>query len=237
MLGFSPSPIHKGVYIDGHECPDVVDYRNLYLRKLQILEMTHADPPPCSDEAQPTEEESTKKKLVLIYHDESTFNSNNGESWVWAETGKQPIHPKGQGCGLMVSEFIDEHNGFLKLSDEEFEDASTEHPGLWKEARFILKFGIAAEGQWNNEKCMHQVRQAVTIAEIKYPTLTHNIVFLFDQSSGHTAYVDDALNVNRMNVHPGATHARYYVEWHCAENGNVRWNTKRNEEGFGGAWC
>ena len=153
-------------------------------------------------------EDSTKRKLVLIYHDESTFHSNDGESWVWAEAGKQPIHPKGQGRGIMVSDFIDEHNGFLKLSDEQFEEASKEHPGLLKEARSLLKFGIAGEGYWNNEKFMHQVRQAVAIAEIKYPKLTHNLVFIFDQSSGHTAYADDALNVNRMNVNPGGSQPR-----------------------------
>ena len=50
-----------------------------------------------------------------------------------------------------------------------------------------------------------QVKQAVTIAEIKYPLSSHNLVFLFDQSSGHTAYAEDSLNVNRMNVNPGGS--------------------------------
>ena len=40
------------------------------------------------------------------------------------------------------------------------------------------------------------------IAEIKYPKEMHNLIFLFDQSSGHTAFVNDALNINRMNVNP-----------------------------------
>ena len=31
--------------------------------------------------------------------------------------------------------------------------------------------------------------------------------FLFDQSSGHTAFSDDALNVNHMNVRPGGAQA------------------------------
>ena len=52
---------------------------------------------------------------------------------------------------------------------------------------------------------MCQVGQAATIAEIKYPEETHNIVFLFDQSSGHTAYNDDSLQVSRMNVNPGGS--------------------------------
>jgi len=30
------------------------------------------------------------------------------------------IKPKGQGRGIMVSNFIEEHNDFLRLSDNEF---------------------------------------------------------------------------------------------------------------------
>ena len=73
-LGFSPSSTKKGVYIDGHERQDVVDYRNLYLKKMEILETTHAQPPQASDEARViTESDSSKKQLVMIYHDESIF--------------------------------------------------------------------------------------------------------------------------------------------------------------------
>ena len=201
-LGFDPTSTKKGVYIDGHERQDVVDYRKLYLRKLEVLEATHALPPPVSDEPQ-TSVSSGRKTLVLIYHDESTFHSNDDQGWVWAEKWSQQIKPKGQGRGLMVSDFIDEHNGYLKLTDTEYEEARSHHSNLWKEARYILKYGTDNQGYWNSEKFMNQVKQAVTIAEIKYPRQTNTIVFLFDQSSGHTAYDSDSLQVARMNVNPG----------------------------------
>lgn len=54
-------------------------------------------------------------------------------------------------------------------------------------------------------KFLVQVKQAVTIAEIKYLSSSPNVIFLFDQSSGHTAYTGDALNANRMNVNPGGS--------------------------------
>ena len=47
LLVFTHHQSHKGVYIDGHERVDVVEYRKLYLRKLEILEAT---PPLCSDD-------------------------------------------------------------------------------------------------------------------------------------------------------------------------------------------
>ena len=184
-----------------------MNYRKLYLRKLEILEATHAPPPPCSDDPVRVhrEEDDSKKKLVLIYHDESTFHSNDGQGWLWAEAGKQPIRPKGQGRGIMVSDFIDEHNGFLALTDEEYEATHAQHSGLWKNARFLLKYGSSSERYWNSDKFLNQVQHALTIAEIKYPASSYNIVFLFDQSSGHTAYAEDSLNANRMNVNPGGS--------------------------------
>ena len=111
------------------------------------------------------------------------FHSNYGQGWLWAEEGKQPIRAKGQGRGLMVSDFIDEHSGYLALSDQEYEDARASNSGLWKSARFL---------------------------EIKYPASSHSIVFLFDQSSGHTAYAEDSLNANRMNVNSGGSQPRMH---------------------------
>ena len=97
MLGFQPSKTHKGIYVDGHERADVVDYRKLYLRKLEVLETTHAPLPRCIDDPVSVrqEEDEGKKQFVLIFHDESTFHSNDGQGWLWAEVGKQTYSPKG----------------------------------------------------------------------------------------------------------------------------------------------
>ena len=130
----------------------MVDYRKIYSRKLEALESTHAPHPPTSDE--PTLEPSHRRKLVLIFHDESTFHSNNDQGWMWAENGKQPIKPKSQGRGIMVSDFVDEHNGYLNLTDEEFDREKDSHPGLWKEARWI---GAEYKEYWDSEKFLKQV--------------------------------------------------------------------------------
>ena len=206
QLGFEPASTKKGVFIDGHERSDVVEYRKLYLRKLEILESTHAPPPPISGEPAPVSS-SDRRKLVLIFHDEVVYHSNDDQKWMWSEKGKQPIRPKSQGRALMVSDFIEEHNGYLRLSDEEFDGAKESHPELWKEARRVLKLGAEHEGYWDSEKFLTQVDHSITIAEIKYPKESHSLVFLFDQSSGHTAFSNDALNVNRMNVRPGGSQA------------------------------
>ena len=108
----------------------------------------------------------------------------------------------------MVSDFVDEYNGYLRLSDEEFDREKDSHSGLWKEARSFLKIGAEYEGYWDSVKFLKQVEHSITIAELKYPKETHSLIFLFDQSSGHKAFANDALNVNRMNVNPGGAQPR-----------------------------
>ena len=208
-LGFSPMSHKKGVYFDGHERTDVVDYRRVFLRKLEILQSIHLPPPLCDDGLVSHDIGSTtaQRKLVLICHDESIFHSNEDQGWQWAEPGKLAIKPKGKGRGLMVSDFVDEHCGFLCLSSEERERAlqlNSQHP---ISARVILKYGAELEGYWNSDMFMQQVKKACTIAEFKYPRETHSLVWLFDQSSGHSAYPADALNIHKMNIKPGGKQA------------------------------
>jgi len=206
-LGFEKLSTKKGVYIDGHERQDVVEYRKLYLRKLEILSSSHAPPPLCSDEDPTPIEPSTSRKLVLIFHDESTFHSNEDQGWMWGEKGKVVLKPKGQGRGIMVSDFIDEHFGFLALTDDEFVRAKVCFPDIQQQARTFLKYGAENEGYWNSDKFLEQVKAAIKIAKYKYNSEAYNVVWLFDHSSGHTAFAENALNVNRMNVKPGGKQA------------------------------
>ena len=101
---------------------------------------------------EPPPETSDRRKLVLIFHDESTFHSNDDQGWMWAEKGKQPIKPKSQGRRIMVSDFVDEHNGYLRLTDAEFDREKNSHPGLWKEARCFLKIGAEYKGYWGQRE-------------------------------------------------------------------------------------
>jgi len=118
---------------------------------------------------------------------------------MWGEKGKQPIKPKGAGRGIMDSDFVDEYNGLLKLSNEEF----TQFPGLKQEACVLLKYGAESEGCWNSDKFIAQVRDVIKLIKIKYPVQFYDVFGFFDQSSGHTAFADNALTAKKMNVKPG----------------------------------
>ena len=92
-LGFHPQSYKKGIYIDGHEGSDVVEYLKMYLRKIDILSSTHLPPLSCSDGRSFVEivNFEASKHLVLIYHDESSFHANRGQSVMWVEEGRVPI--------------------------------------------------------------------------------------------------------------------------------------------------
>lgn len=130
QLGFRPQSHKKGAYVDGHERGDVVQSRKEFLEQLCQLKHTHLPPPPCSDERAATlpPDTDTKKELVLLYHDESIFNTNEGQTWMWATDDTPVIQPKTKGAGVMVSDFIDQHRGFLRLTDEEHSEIAANVP-------------------------------------------------------------------------------------------------------------
>ena len=103
----------------------------------------------------------------------------------------------------MVSDFVDEFNGLLRLTMEEFERGKLEYPDLKQTARVLLKYGAEGKGYWNSDKFIVQVEHVIKIVKVKYPRELYDVIWLFDHSSGHTAFADDALNVNRMNVRSG----------------------------------
>ena len=106
IAGFEYSKISKG-YVDGHERADVVTDRNNFLHMMQELENSHKPPPTPVDgiHPYPLGNPDADKYLVLIYHDESTFHSNEGVSYSWHEKGNYPLRTKDQGIGIMVTDF------------------------------------------------------------------------------------------------------------------------------------
>ena len=155
-LGFYPQSHKKGAYVDGHEREDVVKSRTMFLERLRQLKSTHKPAPPCSDEraATPPPDVETRKKLVLLYHDESIFNVNEGQTWMWATEDTPVIQPKTKGAGVMVSDFIDQHQGFLQVSDDKHAALTANVPDFPKTARVIFQYGAEKEGYWTGEKFM-----------------------------------------------------------------------------------
>ena len=193
----------------------MVEYRRKFIRKMVTLGFINKDNVPTIEAAQclPSDLEcpptAILDKTVVIFHDESIFSANEDQRTQWGSADMHSIKPKGKGAGIMVSDFIDEHNGYLRLNDEEFEQAKVTYgPTMKKEARELLEYGDNKEGYWTSEKFLAQVDKAVKIANIKYPPEDDfKIIWIFDNSSCHNAYSDDALIATHMNAKPGGKQA------------------------------
>ena len=115
-LGFEVLSAKKGIFIDGHERDDVVESRKLFLRKMVKLGFLHFTNAPTEDAVkalpddidQPTNER--RSKTVVFFHDESTFTANEDQPTQWGMKGEKVMKKKSKGAGIMVSDFIDEHN-------------------------------------------------------------------------------------------------------------------------------
>ncbi len=64
-----------------------------------------------------------REKNMFIFHDKSTFNANDDESLQWGSAESQVIRPKSRGSGIMVSDIVTEHDGYLCLTQTEFDSA------------------------------------------------------------------------------------------------------------------
>ena len=196
-MGFRYGRYQKGTFVDGHERPDVVEFRKLFLKKMHVYEITHKLPPLPEDNLIPpytVGNPDARKELVLVFHDECVFHTNDDKVYSWTEQGRARLKPKGQGRGIMISDFVDEHNGFLRLSDDAFARYRINDPSLKQSARQHIVIGHANEGYWTNEHFLNNVKDAMKIASLLYPSSTHTVVFIFDQSSNHCAFSEDSLN-------------------------------------------
>lgn len=120
-----------------------MESRNKYLDMMRQLYDTHLPPPPSSDEMAPVppDDAEYRKKLVLIFHDECIFSTNEGQLWAWATEDESVIQPKTRGWGIMVSDYIDQHSGFLCLTSDEAKLARHGDSDFPITARATLEYG------------------------------------------------------------------------------------------------
>ncbi len=207
-MGFSYNRVTKGVYIDGHERADVVEYRDqIFLPQWAELSKRMVIFSEDGSWKHPPNLSENEKPLVLVTHDESTFNSNDGKRRIWMENGKQPLRPKGRGKGIMASEFLTP-GGRLKVPDSVPDEKLLQRidwplDGNGKPARYateLLEFG--KDNYWTGDKMVDQaVKIATRVFSYAYPGC--QALFAFDNSSNHSCYAEDAFLVRNMNLGPG----------------------------------
>jgi hypothetical protein len=117
---------------------------------------------------------------------------------------QQLIWKKGAGCMVHILDFIYETIGWLKLSDELIKEQlklpeELHLPSV--EACKIIYPGKGLDIWWDLPQLLQQIKHALAVFEHTYPDCVG--IWVFDQSSAHKGYADNALNINSMNINPG----------------------------------
>lgn len=186
-LNFSWRQTPRGTYLDGHERPDVVRYRqNVYLPALAQCEpalrvwdednLTHIINPSLP---------SLTRHTVLWFHDQSIFCQNDRRKCRWVHISEKPVPlPKGEGVSLMVSDFISADYGWLRS------------PNGAESARVLFRPGANREGYFTNEDILRQADHAIDILSKYYPNDDH--IFIFDNATIHTKRPPGSLSARHM---------------------------------------
>ena len=93
-LGFSQTHHHKGMYFDGHERDDVVQYRHKFVQKLDDLDRR------CEYGNHPPQLLENEKPIVIVHHDKSTFYANADQSSYWGDDTIQALKQNRPGYFL-----------------------------------------------------------------------------------------------------------------------------------------
>ena len=216
-LGMDYLRYSKGLYIDGHERSDVIEYRDAFLSRMSDHakyffrydgdNMNIVTPPSLSSDQRPR---------ILVTHDESCFSSHDGKATIWMDANDRPLRPKGQGRSIMVSEFMCECHGPLKLDESQI----AENPGLPSETRTIILPGKQREGYWTTADLINQVKtEAMPIFRILHPGCEG--LFLFDNSQNHRSLPPDALRASSLNLSDGGKNVQNQRPgWFLDSDGN-----------------
>ena len=122
-MGWRYGRHQNGMYIDGHERDDVVEYRQNFVERFKGYERrSHSWDDDGNELPRPlgflVPGAIGRFRLVLITHDESIFYQNDQRQIHWGCPGQGGIpKPKGEGLSLMVSDFLTPDWGRLRDED------------------------------------------------------------------------------------------------------------------------
>jgi hypothetical protein len=136
--GFKYMAHKKGLYFDGHECEDIIEYcQNVFLPLMQEYAKCLV-----FFEVGSVEKEGELNlspdlmKLVLLAHDEMTAQSNDDKKMSWVLDREQPLKKKGVGQGLHQSDVICSTKGWLLEASQTLEYRKN-YDGYWNGKLFV----------------------------------------------------------------------------------------------------
>jgi len=144
------------------------------------------------------------QRIIVITHDESTFNTHDGRRYAWLAKDMPILQPKGHGKGIMGSDFL---LPSARLSAPNLSANARLELGIPEFATMLFAFGTGSEGYWCGDEIIQQVTETIIpMFKVVYPG--YQALFLFDNATSHSAFGEDALRVQDMNLDPGGKQSR-----------------------------
>lgn len=198
QLGWRHSMVKKGIYIDGHERKDVVEYWDeTFLLKIKVFQSRMAT----WELDKSTKElkriaptlEPAQKEIITQFQDESCFHANEVTGSAWLRDSEQPLRNKSRDRLIHVSDFVNCEDGRLLVRGKNGE--------IVRDARQVIYPGKNGDDWWDSEQLMDQVKDAIDIFQEGHPD--KEALFVFDQSSAHASLPADAIRPFDMNKSNG----------------------------------
>ena len=137
--GFRYISHKKGLYFDGHDRPDVIEYRqNCFLPTMKeyeprLVQFTVND---VEKELDTKPWNFVEKRIVLYSQDESTAQANDSRLKNWVFKDHHPLRKKGAGRGLHQSDVICLTVGWLEKASQTIEYGKN-YDGYWTGELFV----------------------------------------------------------------------------------------------------
>jgi len=145
-----------------------------------------------------------EKEHVVVFQDKSIFHTNKYHRCSWLAQDQQAIRKKGNGWAVHVSDFISKTIGHIRLSEEQIAKQLAQPAELHLptfEAWKITYPGKGFDVWWDLAQLIEQVEHTLKVFEHTHPDCVG--IFIFDRSSAHEGFAENALNVNNMNIKHG----------------------------------
>lgn len=226
-LGYKWKSVQKGVFTDGHERPDVIEYREKFLTEMSALLLYFVEfqedgsilekiyPSDCAVGG------SHRRPIIMITHDESIFSANDSRRNAWIQEGHNILRPKGKGKGIMVSDFLLPWARLNLKSLPESNQLELNNSGIPGEAATYFEYRSGNEGYWTGDHLLQQIlEKALPIAEALYPG--YELLFMFDNATSHAVFAKDALRVGSMNKGQGGQQSFLRPGWYMQDDGELK---------------
>ncbi|KAJ7445275.1 hypothetical protein FB451DRAFT_1412795 [Mycena latifolia] len=192
-LGYRFKSPKKGQYVDGHERPDVVYYRdNVYLPRLFKL---HNRVSVFDNDGNPIHNEFTEtgRRVIIWYHDESIFYAHDRRysTWYHKDSPAKP-YQKGEGHSFMVADYFSADFGWLR-----------DPTNPKRNARRCMRPGKGRDGYFTNVEVLEQAAAARALVKELYPDFDH--VFVYDNATTHKKRSEGSLSARTMPKGPSGT--------------------------------